>query len=136
MIFEFFDVGDAFLVSLEFLGIGFEFVEFFGDELFLFFELFSFFVDVLFIEYDFFELFFRLCKADFGFEFFLLFPFELFLDPLLFLFFFFLFPVGLVLLLFGLLESFGGLIDELVEFGDPLLNLKLFVLKLILLLFG
>lgn len=128
MVFEFFEVGDAFLVGLEFLGISFELIEFFGDELFLFFELFSFFVDVLLVEYDFFELFFGLCKADFGFEFFLLFPFELFLDPLLFLFFFFLFPVRFVLLLFGLLQSFGGLIDELVQFGDPLLNLKLFVL--------
>ena len=107
-------MGDAFFVGLELFGVGFEFVQLFGDELLLFLELFAFFVYVLFIEEDLFELLFGLSEGDFGFEFFLFFPFELFLNPFLFLLLFFLFSVGFVLFLFGLLEPFSGLMDELV----------------------
>jgi hypothetical protein len=114
LVFEFFGVGDAFFVGLELFGVGFEFVQLFGDELLLFLELFAFFVYVLFIEEDLFELLFGLSEGDFGFEFFLFFPFELFLNPFLFLLLFFLFSVGFVLFLFGLLEPFSGLMDELV----------------------
>lgn len=136
LIFDFLHFNSSLFVSVEFLGFCFEFVEFFGDDLFLFFKLFSVFSDILLFKKVLFEFLFGLGQGDLCFEFFLLFSFELFLDPLFFLFFFFFFPVCLIFVLLGFFEFFSGLCDELIELIDSVFDFDFVIFELVFLVFG